>query len=154
MQVVDPVFPGRTWHAFRNITTSMRKLSTVATVLLLAAFMVQGQPKGRGGGYVPKNLQVLDKATFPNAMQSYVQALGLADQGRCNYCHVAGGSTPLGTAGIMSATASRQATTACNIFALAAAHLPPKQLWRSMLMRTTSLEFSGSLKLTRVSAYS
>lgn len=37
---------------------------------------------------MPKNLQVLDRATFPAAMQSFVQALGLLDQGGCNYCHV------------------------------------------------------------------
>ncbi len=43
-----------------------------------------------GGGYAPKNLQVLDNNTFPNSMQSFVQALGVAEQGRCNYCHVEG----------------------------------------------------------------
>jgi Photosynthetic reaction centre cytochrome C subunit len=31
---------------------------------------------------------VLDPATLPEAMQSYVQALGLLDKGVCNYCHV------------------------------------------------------------------
>jgi hypothetical protein len=56
----------------------MRKLSTVAAFLLLGALVVQAQPPnsnkgpGKGGGFVPKNLQVLDKATFPNAMQSFV----------------------------------------------------------------------------------
>ena len=35
-----------------------------------------------GGGYAPKNLQVLDNNTFPNSMQSFMQALCLADQGR------------------------------------------------------------------------
>ncbi len=30
----------------------------------------------------------LSPGTFANAMQSFVQALGVADQGRCNYCHV------------------------------------------------------------------
>jgi photosynthetic reaction center cytochrome c subunit len=52
----------------------------------------QAQPpnrKGGGrGGFAPKNLQVLDPATLPEAMQSYVQALGLLDKGVCNYCHV------------------------------------------------------------------
>ena len=33
---------------------------------------------------------MLDKNTFPNSMQFFVQALGLADQGRCNFCHVEG----------------------------------------------------------------
>lgn len=40
--------------------------------------------------FAPKNLQVLDKNTFPNAMQNFVQALRVADQGRCDYCHVYG----------------------------------------------------------------
>ena len=66
-------------------------LFSTVTAFLLAAFVVQAQPKGvKGGGFVPKNLQVLDKNTFPNAMQSFVQALGVADQGRCNFCHVEG----------------------------------------------------------------
>jgi hypothetical protein len=76
----------------------MGKLSTVAAFLLLAP-VAQAQPPdgkgggkgiGKGGGYAPKNLQVLDNSTFPNSMQSFVQALGVADQGRCNYCHVEG----------------------------------------------------------------
>lgn len=60
-------------------------LSTVAAILLLGALVVQSQApnekgggkgggKGKGGGFVPKNLQVLDRATFPAAMQSFVQA--------------------------------------------------------------------------------
>jgi Photosynthetic reaction centre cytochrome C subunit len=62
-----------------------------ALVLLAQAPYAAGGGKkggGKGGGFVPKNLQVLDRATFPAAMQSFVQALGLLDQGGCNYCHV------------------------------------------------------------------
>ena len=44
-----------------------------------------GPPRGGGGG--PKNLQVLNAATLPETMQSFVQALGLLDKGTCNYCH-------------------------------------------------------------------
>jgi hypothetical protein len=44
-----------------------------------------GPPRGGGGG--PKNLQVLNPATLPETMQSFVQALGLLDKGTCNYCH-------------------------------------------------------------------
>jgi hypothetical protein len=43
---------------------------------------------GRGGGGGPKNLQVLNQATLPETMQSFVQALGLLDKGTCSYCHV------------------------------------------------------------------
>ena len=58
-------------------------------MLLIGALVVQAQPpdgkgggasKGAfkgGGGYAPKNLQVLDKNTFPNSMQAFVQALGV-----------------------------------------------------------------------------
>ena len=78
----------------------MRRLFlTVAAFLLFGALVVQSQaPDGKGkgggkgkgdkGGFVPKNLQLLNPATFPDAMQSFVQALGLADQGRCSFCHV------------------------------------------------------------------
>ncbi len=77
----------------------MRKLSAVAAFLLFGALVVQGQPpdaKGsgksafKGGGYAPKNLQALDNNTFPNSMQAFVQALGVADKGRCDYCHAEG----------------------------------------------------------------
>jgi photosynthetic reaction center cytochrome c subunit len=49
----------------------------------------KGGGKGKSGGFAPKNLKVLTPATFPNAMQSFVQALGLLDKGACAYCHVA-----------------------------------------------------------------
>jgi hypothetical protein len=44
-----------------------------------------GPPRGGGGG--PKNVQVLNPATLPETMQSFVQALGLLEKGTCNYCH-------------------------------------------------------------------
>lgn len=39
-------------------------------------------------GVAPKNVQVLDPANLPTAMQGFVQALGLLDKGTCSYCHV------------------------------------------------------------------
>jgi hypothetical protein len=67
----------------------MRMLFSTVSVFLVCVFVVQAQPpRARGGGFVPKNLQVLTPATFPAAMQSFVQALDLADKGACNYCHV------------------------------------------------------------------
>jgi len=47
----------------------------------------KGGGKGGGGGG-GKNLQVLNGATLPETMQSFVQALGLLDKGACAYCHV------------------------------------------------------------------
>jgi hypothetical protein len=71
----------------------MRRLfSTVVVFLLSGALVGQAQPsKGGGkgrGGFAPKNLKVLDPTNLPNAMQSYVEALGLLDKGVCRYCHV------------------------------------------------------------------
>jgi hypothetical protein len=45
-----------------------------------------GPPRGGGPGF--KNVQVLNPATIPDTMQSFVQALGLLDKGTCTYCHV------------------------------------------------------------------
>jgi Photosynthetic reaction centre cytochrome C subunit len=47
----------------------------------------KGGGKGGGGGPAGKNLQVLT-GNIPETMQSFVQALGLLDQGACAYCHV------------------------------------------------------------------
>jgi hypothetical protein len=44
--------------------------------------------KGGGGGGNGKNIQVLQGADVPATMQSFVQALGLLDQGTCAFCHV------------------------------------------------------------------
>jgi hypothetical protein len=41
----------------------------------------------RGGGPAFKNLQVINPATLPDTMQSFVQALGLLEKGTCSYCH-------------------------------------------------------------------
>jgi hypothetical protein len=70
---------------------SMRTLWTVAAFLLLGTLLVQAQPPdAKGGGASKGAFKVLDKNTFPNSMQAFVQALGLADEGRCNYCPVEG----------------------------------------------------------------
>jgi hypothetical protein len=42
----------------------------------------------RGAGRGGRNLQVLNQATLPETMQSFVQALGLLEKGTCAYCHV------------------------------------------------------------------
>lgn len=88
---------------FADYNASMRKLvPTVAAFLLLGVLVAQvqsqppngageakkgkGAPKGGGGGL--KNVQVINQATLPETMQSFVQALGLLDKGACAYCHV------------------------------------------------------------------
>jgi hypothetical protein len=74
----------------------MHKLIRTVAVFALLVFAALGQPptaaRGRGGrgggGFTAKNLQLLEPADLPSAMQSYVQALGLLDKGVCDYCHV------------------------------------------------------------------
>jgi hypothetical protein len=44
-----------------------------------------GKGGGKGG---PKNVQVINPATLPETMQSFVEALGTLDQGACAFCHV------------------------------------------------------------------
>ena len=62
----------------------------LATALAFGlAFTVFGQEKGKGGPKAPpKNLKVLDPATFMDTMRTFVPALGLMDKGGCNFCHV------------------------------------------------------------------
>ncbi len=79
----------------------MRKVvSACAASLLLIALVGQAQDGGAGkgkggppakggGGGAPKNLQLVPPAAVQATMQSFVQALGLADKGGCAYCHVA-----------------------------------------------------------------
>ena len=55
-----------------------------AMCLALLAEAPQGRGRGGGGG----NVQVLGGANLPETMQSFVQALGLLDEGTCTYCHV------------------------------------------------------------------
>jgi hypothetical protein len=64
-------------------------LPTLVAILLLGGLMVEGQPPTGGGGgkggekggeFVPKNLQVLDRATFPAVIQC--ASVGLARPGR------------------------------------------------------------------------
>ena len=72
---------------------------SLIVVTCLALFAQEPQGRGgqrggrgggppRGGGPAFKNLQVLNPGAIPETMQSFVQALGLLDEGACSYCHV------------------------------------------------------------------
>jgi len=83
--------------------TPMRKLwnlfSTLAAVLatgaILAAVMVTvpqtplKAQKGGGKNGPPKNLKVLTPENFMAQMQTFPAALGVENQGGCNFCHEA-----------------------------------------------------------------
>jgi hypothetical protein len=78
--------------------TPMRKLrnlfSTLAAVLILAAVLVtvpQTSLKAQKGGgkSAPKNLKVLAPENLMAQMQTFPAALGVENQGGCNFCHEA-----------------------------------------------------------------
>ena len=76
----------------------MRKLgnlfSTLAAMAILAALIVtvpQTPLKAQKGGAknAPKNLKVLTPENFMAQMQTFPVALGVENQGACNFCHEA-----------------------------------------------------------------
>jgi photosynthetic reaction center cytochrome c subunit len=67
----------------------MRFLVTMLLVLLPLCAQDPPQKKGGGGG-APKNLKVLKPEDVRVVMGQYVAALGVADKGGCNFCHVQG----------------------------------------------------------------
>jgi photosynthetic reaction center cytochrome c subunit len=72
----------------------MRKILLMVAVATLAALVMFAQDKGgKGGGKAPKappkNLKILTPENFMDNMRAFVPALGLADKGGCNFCHVA-----------------------------------------------------------------
>ena len=80
--------------------TPMRKLwnlfSPLAAMAILAAVMVTVpqtplNAQGKGGGQNPtlKNLKVLTPENFMAQMQTFPVALGVENQGACNFCHEA-----------------------------------------------------------------
>jgi len=73
----------------------MRKILLMVVVASLAAFAMYAQDKGGKGGAkggkggAPKNLKILTPENYMDNMRAFVPALGLADKGGCNFCHVA-----------------------------------------------------------------
>jgi hypothetical protein len=80
--------------------TPMRKLwnafSMLAAMAILAFIMLvvpetplNAQGKGGGKNAPPKNLKVLTPENFMAQMQTFPAALGVENQGGCNFCHEA-----------------------------------------------------------------
>ena len=66
--------------------------STLAASVILAAVMVtvpQTPLKAQKGGAAPKNLKVLTPENFMPQMETFPVALGVENQGGCNFCHEA-----------------------------------------------------------------
>ena len=76
----------RLWNVF----------SMLAATVILAAIMVtvpqtrlDAQGKGGAKNGPPKNLKVLTPENFMAQMQTFPAALGVENQGGCNFCHEA-----------------------------------------------------------------
>ena len=67
----------------------MRFLATML-LLLLPLCAQDAPPQKKGGGGPPKNLKVLKPEEVRQVMGTYVAALGVAQSGGCNFCHVQG----------------------------------------------------------------
>jgi hypothetical protein len=66
--------------------------SPVVAMAILAAVMVPQTPlnaQGKGGKNAPKNLKVLTPENLMAQMQTFPTALGVENQGGCNFCHEA-----------------------------------------------------------------
>ena len=61
--------------------------STLALMAILAVVVVPRIPANAQNA--PKNLKVLTPETYMAAMQTFPVALGVANQGGCNFCHEA-----------------------------------------------------------------
>lgn len=67
--------------------------STLAAMVILATVILPQAPlnaQGKGAGKAPpKNLKVLTPENFMTQMQTFPAALGVENEGGCNYCHEA-----------------------------------------------------------------
>jgi hypothetical protein len=80
----------RLWNLFSTFA------AVLATGAILAAIMVtvpqthiNAQGKGGGKNGPPKNLKVLTPENLMAQMQTFPAALGVENQGGCNFCHEA-----------------------------------------------------------------
>jgi hypothetical protein len=75
------------------IIPRVRKLwslfSALAAVATLTAVVVPQIPLNAQGNVAPKNLKVLTPENFMAQMQTFPIALGVENQGGCNFCHEA-----------------------------------------------------------------
>ena len=73
---------------FWNIFSPLAATAVLATVMLIAPqTSLKAQGKGGGKNGPPKNLKVLTPENLMPQMQTFPAALGVENQGGCNFCH-------------------------------------------------------------------
>jgi len=75
------------WCIFFRVKKLWSIFSTLALMAILAAGVVPRIPANAQNA--PKNLKVLTPETYMAAMQTFPVALGVQNQGGCNFCHEA-----------------------------------------------------------------
>src|ERR1700732_3761154 len=87
---------GRVFRTSEGRSGPVALFSMLAAMAILAAIMVtvpqtplNAQGKGGGKNGPPKNLKVLTPENFMAQMQTFPAALGVENQGGCNFCHEA-----------------------------------------------------------------
>ena len=70
---------------------SMFAATAIVTAIMVAVPQTPLNAQGKGGGKngPPKNLKVLTPENFMAQMQTFPVALGVENQGACNFCHEA-----------------------------------------------------------------
>ena len=75
---------------FWNICSPLAAVTIVGAVMLMAPQTpLNAQGNGGGKNGPPKNLKVLTPENLTAQMQTFPAALGVENQGGCNYCHEA-----------------------------------------------------------------
>jgi hypothetical protein len=69
------------WKLFSTFAAA-----AILTTLTIPQTPLNAQGKGKSA---PKNLKVLKPETYMEQMQTYAAALGVENQGGCNFCHEA-----------------------------------------------------------------
>jgi hypothetical protein len=73
-----------------NLFSTLAALGILATVLVtVPQTRLHAQGKGGGKNGPPKNLKLLTPENFMVQMQTFPAALGVENQGGCNFCHEA-----------------------------------------------------------------
>jgi len=79
----------RMWK-FRSLFSPLAATGFLATVILtVPQTPLNAQGKGGGKNGPPKNLKVLTPENLMAQMQTFPAALGVENQGGCNFCHEA-----------------------------------------------------------------
>ena len=85
------MFPMRKWWTLFSMLAAVLATGAILATVLVTVSQTPLNAQGKGGGKnsPPKNLKVLTPENFMAQMQTFPAALGVENQGGCNFCHEA-----------------------------------------------------------------